>query len=110
MLPTPGWTYVTDQAVVPVAGCHEVPSSREYSTPATTPPPVSDAVPVSVTLVPLGCVEPAAGEVMATVGPVVSVDLVAAVRPVISVVGWAPMSASRFTCACCIRRSAVSSW
>mgnify|MGYP006873515074 CR=1 FL=1 len=79
----------------------------EYSTPATTPP-VSDAVPVTVTREPFGCAEPAAGLVMVTVGAVVSVDMVAAVRPDISVVGWAPMSASRLTCACCIRGSAGS--
>ena len=42
-------------------------------------------------------------DVMADVGAVVSVDAVAAVKPDISVTGWTlPMSASRFTVACCM--------
>src|SRR5919204_1459469 len=41
-----------DQLVVPVAGCQVVPPSVETSTPATTPPPLSDAVPEMVTCVP----------------------------------------------------------
>ena len=61
-----------------------------------------------VTFEPFAWVEPAAGELIVTVGRVVSVDLVAATRPDISVVGCAPMSASRLTCACCIRGSAGS--
>ena len=37
-------------ARVPVAGCHVAPSSVDTSTPATTPPPVSAAVPLTVDL------------------------------------------------------------
>ena len=95
-----------DHELVPVAGCQEPPPSVEYSTPATTPPPVSEAVPVTVTRVPFGWVDPAAGVAMLTVGPVVSVDLVVATRPDIKVVGWALMSANRLTSACCMRGSA----
>ena len=46
----------------------------ETSTPATTPPPLSVAVPVIVTVVPSATVAPAAGEVIVEVGAVVSVD------------------------------------
>ena len=93
--------------VVPVAGCHVVPPSVDTSTPATTPPPVSLAVPVTVTTVPSGVVDPAVGEVIVDVGGVVSVDADAATSPASSVAGWAPMSASRFTVACCIVGSAA---
>src|SRR4029077_7756801 len=40
------------QLVVPVAGCQLVPPSVETSTPATMPPPASDAVPETVIEVP----------------------------------------------------------
>ena len=43
-----------------------------------------------------------AGEVIVEVGGVVSVDAVAGVSPDISVVGCTPMSANRFTVACCM--------
>ncbi len=65
-------------------------------------------MPVRVTLVPLAWVDPAAGLVMVAVGPVVSVDFVAATRFVASVAGCTPMSAKRLTCACCMRASAVA--
>ena len=42
------------QLVRPVAGRHVVPPSTDTSTPATTPPPVSEAVPAIVTVVPPG--------------------------------------------------------
>ena len=38
--------------IVMVAGCQVLPPSVETSTPATTPPPVSVAVPVIVTALP----------------------------------------------------------
>ena len=72
------------------------------------PPPESDAVPETVTTLPLRWAAPAAGELMVAVGPVVSADFVAATRFPAKVVGWAPMSASRLTCACCIRTSAAA--
>ena len=96
---------VSVQDVVPVAACHVSPSSVETSTPATRPPPESVAVPVTVIDWPLGTLagvggragdgdevavllrRPAAGVVIETVGPAVSVDFVAASSPVISVVG-----------------------
>src|SRR5690348_4656241 len=97
-------TQLYDQLVVPVAGCHVVPPSVDTSTPATTPP-VSAAVPLTVILVPSATFVPAAGEVMLDVGAVESVDLVAAVTPAIGAYGWAPMSAKRFTVACCMATS-----
>src|SRR3954447_3316614 len=51
------------QLVVPDAGCHVAPPSRETSPPATTPPPASLAVPEMVTFEPSATVEPAAGDV-----------------------------------------------
>src|SRR4051812_13533975 len=95
--------YVHD--VVPLAGCQRVPPSVETSTPATVPPPASDAVPVTVTVLPLGTVDPSAGEVIVAVGAVWSVVAVAATSPVCRVDGCAFMSASRFTVACCMSRS-----
>src|SRR6266851_2091316 len=89
------------QEAVPLALCQVVPLSVETSMPATTPPPESEAVPVTVTPVPLVCVEPAPGDVIADVGGVWSVEAVAATRPGCIVVGWAPMSASRLSVACC---------
>ena len=86
----------------PVARCQVVPPSVETSTPPTTPPPVSVAVPDTVTCVP-GAIELlAAGEVIVDLGAVASELGVAAVRPVMSVPGWAPMSANRLTVACCM--------
>src|SRR5450755_4697730 len=85
-----------------LAGCQVVPPSVETSTPATTPPPASAAVPVMVTLLPSAMVAPAAGELIVELGGVVSLDAVVAVNPGSSVAGCAPMSASRLTVACCI--------
>ncbi len=98
----------SDQAVVPVAGCQVAPPSVETSTPATTPPPVSAAVPVTVTDAPLATAAPAAGAVIATVGPAVSVDLVAASGPPSGSSAGRPCRRSRLTWACCIRASAGS--
>src|SRR5215475_7507010 len=90
-----------------VAGCQVVPPSVDTSTPATTPPPASLAVPLTVIAEPFGTVAPCAGDVIAEVGAVASADAVAAVRPGISVVGCAPMSANRFTVACCMAESVL---
>ncbi len=92
--------------MVPVAGCHVLPPSSDTSTPPTTPP-VSAAVPVTVTRAPSATVLPAAGEVTAEDGGVVSVDAAARTSPAIGSYGWAPMSANRFTVACCITGSAA---
>ncbi len=92
--------YVHD--AVPAARCQVAPLSVETSTPATTPPPVSVAVPETVTGAPTAAVEPFAGAVMLAVGGVVSVDLLVATRPVCRVAGWTPMSANRLTVACCM--------
>src|SRR5215831_708440 len=99
-LPVGPGVQLYDQDVVPVAGCHVAPLSVETSTPATTPPPASDAVPVIVTAVPLVSVVPALGDVIVEVGGVVSVEPVAATRPACLVVAWTPMSASRLRVAC----------
>ena len=56
--------------------------------------PVSTAVPLTVTGVPLGSEALAAGEVMETVGAVVSVEAAAATEPLCSVAGCTPRSAS----------------
>ena len=58
------------------------------------------ASPLIVTGLPTGRVAPAAGELIAVVGAVVSVEAVAAVRPVSRVSGWTPMSANRLIVAC----------
>src|SRR5215207_3589935 len=78
-----------DQLEVPVAGCQVEPLSVDTSTPATTPPPESVAVPVSVTWDP--SVTVLGGDVIAAVGAVASVVAVAATRPGVSAYGWAPM-------------------
>src|SRR5689334_18415495 len=90
-----------DQEARPVAGCQVLPPSVETSTPPTTPP-VSVAVPLMFTATPAGRLALAAGEDAVTVGPTVSVDLVARVSPLCRVAGCAPMSASRLTVACFI--------
>ena len=63
---------------------------------------MSAAVPVTTTGVPLSKVAPSAGYVMLEVGATLSVLDDAATRFACSVSGWAPMSASRFTVACCM--------
>ncbi len=70
-----------------VTGCQVVPPSVETSTPATTPPPESVAVPLMVTAEPSRQVRVCAGEVIVEVGAVVSADAVAAVSPGIRVSG-----------------------
>jgi hypothetical protein len=86
----------------PMAGCHVAPPSSETSTPPTTPPPASLAVPLTVTGLPPCRFAPAAGEVMVEVGGVWSVEAVAGVKPVCNVAGWTPMSANKLTVACCM--------
>ena len=92
-------------ADIVVTGCQVLPPSVETSTPATTPPPASAAVPLMVTGAPSEKVAPGDGEVIAEVGGVVSVEGVAAVSPAISVAGCALMSARTFTVACCMAGS-----
>jgi hypothetical protein len=58
--------------VVPVAALKAPPPSTETSTRATDPPPVSLAVPVMLTVVPVNTVAPDAGEVIAEVGAILS--------------------------------------
>src|SRR5215470_19852646 len=94
--------------VIVVAGCQVVPPSVETSTPATTPPPASAADPLIVTAAPSDSVAPEDGDVIVEVGAVVSADAVAAVSPDISVAGCTfPMSANRFTVACCMAESVL---
>ena len=61
-------------ADIVVTGCQVVPPSVETSTPATTPPPASVAVPLMVTAEPSDKVAPDDGDVIVEVGGVVSVD------------------------------------
>ena len=82
-----------------------MPPSTDTSTPATTPP-ASPAVPLIDTRLPLPTEAPAAGDAMAEEGAIVSNVMFAwrgfvASAPVCSDAGCAPMSASRFTVACC---------
>src|SRR6478752_2843259 len=60
--------------VVPVAAFHVAPPSTETSTPATTPPPWSAAVPVIVTRLPLATDPPLAGATTVETGARMSVD------------------------------------
>src|SRR3954471_24340304 len=103
--PVDGAFHVNDQFARPVAVFHVVPPSTETSTAPTVPPPASLAVPVTVTAP--DTLSPLAGDVIVEVAAVVSVEAVAAVRPLWSVPAWAPMSARRLAVACCIRPSGV---
>jgi hypothetical protein len=58
--------------VVPVAALKVAPPSTETSTRVTDPPPVSLAVPLMVTVVPVNTVAPGAGDVIVVVGGVLS--------------------------------------
>src|SRR5208283_3221207 len=71
---------VYDQEARPGAGCQVFPPSAETSTPATTPPPESVAVPEITTGVPPLTMAPEAGEVILEVGAMVSVDFEAGTR------------------------------
>src|SRR6185437_179209 len=78
---------VKDQLPRPVAGCQVCPPSVETSTPATMPPPLSEAVPVIVTGTPAVSAAPLRGAVITEVGGVKSVDGVAQSRPGMRVPG-----------------------
>src|SRR6266852_4717883 len=93
--------------IVTVPELAGVQANVQLSRPPTTPPPVSVAVPLMVTAVPCWKVAPATGEVIDEVGGRLSVEAEAATRPACSVAGWTPISASKFTVACCIRTSVV---
>ena len=54
--------------VVPVAALKVAPPSTDTCTDCTDPPPVSLAVPVMLTVVPVDTLAPAVGKVMAEVG------------------------------------------
>src|SRR3954447_10510097 len=89
-----------------VTGCQVEPPSVDTSTPATTPPPASVSDPLMVTADPFERLAFRAGEVIVEVGAVLSVDGVAGVSPAIRLAGWTlPMSANRFTVACCMAES-----
>jgi hypothetical protein len=60
------------------------------------------AVPLIVTAVPVLTVWPEAGLVIMDTGGVVSVDACAVISPLCNVAGCTPISAKRFTVACCI--------
>ena len=87
------------------AGCQVLPSSVETSTPATTAGAVALAWPVTVIAVPSATVVPGVGEVTVATGAVVVATAPGVVSPLSSVDGWAPMSPSRLTVACCMFRS-----
>ena len=90
-------------ADIVVTGCQVEPPSVETSTPATTPPPLSVAVPLIVTVLPFANVAPADGEVIVEVGGggVGGLRGRRQVR-IPACAGCAPMSASRLTVACCM--------
>src|SRR5262249_52776132 len=93
--------------LVSVAGCQVEPLSVDTSTPPTTPP-ADVAVPEIVTAFPSWTVAPADGELIVETGGVVLVDFVAETSPEIRLCGCTPMSAKRFTVACCIEASGES--
>ena len=66
---------------MPFAGCQVLPPSVDTSTPATTPPPASAAVPEIVTWLPSCSVAPVVGELITEVGAVVSVEALVGTRP-----------------------------
>src|SRR3954469_1122501 len=103
-LPAVPGDQVYDHVPRPLAGCQVEPPSVDTSTPPTTPPPESVAVPETVRVEPDWTVAPADGEEMVVVGFAVSVDAVAATSPAIKLpgAGWTPMSARRLTVACCM--------
>src|SRR3954452_10038871 len=81
---------VNDHELVPVAGRQVAPPSVDTSTPPTTPPPVSAAVPEIVTREPSVIVAPPTGDEIDDVGAVVSTDLVATVTSGWGVEGCTP--------------------
>ena len=95
-----GTALVCDQVLVApawlsVVPCQFRPPSKEISTPATTPPPMSVAVPVTRPEARLSCV-------IWLTGAAWSVDAEAATKPGMSVSGCTFMSASRLMVACCM--------
>src|SRR5438105_6368798 len=97
-----GYDQLTDAPAgeLSVAGCQLAPLSVETSTPATTPPPLSVAVPEMLAWLPSCSASPCPGEAIVVLGASVSDDLPAALSPAISDPGCAPMSANRLTVAC----------
>src|SRR5262245_33833536 len=85
------------QVARPTAGCQVSPPSVDTSTPPTTPPPESAAVPLMVTGVPWTTLVGTDETVMLEVGRVRSVFMVARNRPDWMESGWMPMSANRLT-------------
>ena len=59
-------------------------------------------MPEIVAVLPSVSAAPSAGELTVAVGGVVSVEPAVAIRRTSRVAGWAPMSASRLTVACCM--------
>src|SRR5215471_5768192 len=100
------------QFAFPVAGAHVVPPSTDTSTPPTLPPldspPASTAVPLIVTVTPAGVVPPLNGNPIDDVGGLASPEADAATRPARSAPACAPISASRFTVACCMASTGAS--
>ncbi len=86
-MPSTVGTNVYDQVSRPIAGCHEAPPSTDTSTAATRPPPLSTAVPDSVTADPISSDDPGAGDTRVDTGGNVSVDFVAATSPLWRLVG-----------------------
>ena len=100
-VPAAGCVVMYVQFAPPVAACHVAPPSTETSTPATTPPPMSVAVPLTTTSSPCGNVAPSAGDTIVELGGPMSSDAVAAISGACSEAGCTPMSANRLTVACC---------
>src|SRR5580765_1230686 len=100
--------HANDQLVVPVAGAHVAPPSTDTSTPRTLPPPTSAALPVIVVVAPAGTEPPSSGKPIDDVGALASPDAAAATSPDWSEPACAPISASRFTVACCIASTGAS--
>ena len=89
---------------MPDALCQVAPPSTDTSTPATCPS-TSVATPLITTGWPSMKLEPLPGVATEDMGGVVSVDWTAATSSDCNVAGRTPISASKFTIACCMSGS-----
>ena len=98
----PAGVHAYDHAPRPVAGCQVSPAVDGNLDGADEARRRVGGGALDVTAMPAGTVAPFAGDVMPETGGAASADADAGSRPACSVAGWAPMSASRFTVACCM--------
>src|SRR5438093_13327314 len=84
----------------PLAWCHFVPPSTDTSTAPSAPPPPSLAVPLTAVDAPTNTVVPSAGDVIAEVGVIASIEGLHAVSGDFRLPSSTPMSASHLSVAC----------